>query len=351
MTEAGTPLRPRSIGIGALIAVCLYISGLLVILTPLPIVYVSATSGRKNGILTAALSFLTVLALYFAVFLFSPASAGTLSIPLPGLGLVSHFSSVAVQLFGGGYFLFFIVVALVLGEAVRRHWGLVKGGAGALAAGLALVVLLALILQFSGAANIITGIKGYLEFMVSEIARLQQTAGVSNAQTAFLTDHGQEVASFVMGVIPSLVFVFALIAVVVNLLFSRRFIRLPHLFSGHMWDVAAFRISDFLIWAVILAAAAFFAGRYVVHANFLEFIGINAVIAMAAVYFFQGLAVTAFFLRRVRFPLIKIAVYIFIILFFQTVGLLIVGLGLADVWVDFRKRSQRAHTVHTDNAE
>lgn len=339
MSEAEIPLRLRSTGLGALIAVCLYVSGLLVILTPLPIVYVSATSGRKNGILSAVLSCFLVSILYLAVFLFSPASAGTSAIPLPGLGLVSHFSSVAIQLFGSGYFLFFAVMALVLGEAVRHHWGLVKGGGSALVAGLAFAVVVGLILHFSGTVHFITGIKGYLEFVVSEIARLQQTSGVSGAQTAYLAEHGAEVASFVFNVIPSLIFVFALIAVVVNLLFSRRFIRLPHLFSGHTWDVAAFRISDFYIWAVILAAAVFFAGRYVVHTDYLEFIGINAIIAMAAVYFLQGLAVTAFFLRRVRFPLIKIAAYIFIILFFQTVGILVVGLGLADVWVDFRRRS------------
>jgi hypothetical protein len=38
-----------------------------------------------------------------------------------------------------------------------------------------------------------------------------------------------------------------------------------------------------------------------------------------------------------------------IILFFQTVGVLIVGIGLADVWVDFRRRAHRTH--HTIGTE
>ncbi len=340
MTTEGIPLKPRSIGMGALIAVCLYVSGLLVILTPLPLVYVSATAGRKNGIASAVLSFILVAALYIVTSLVSP-----IAIPLPGLGLATHFSALALQVFGGGYFLFFTVIALALGEAVRSHWGLVRGGGVALACGLGFALLLVIIIHFAGTFHLLTAVKTYLETMVAEIAKLQQTAGVSNVQTALLTEHGAEVASFVFYVIPSLVFVFALLAVVVNLLFSRRFIRMPHLFSGHSWDVAAFRISDVVIWAVIAAASAFFAGRYLVHIEWLEFAGINAIIALAALYFFQGLAVTAFFLRRIRMPLLRIAAYIVIILFFQTVGLLIVALGLADVWVDFRRRAHRAHPL------
>lgn len=343
MTKDSIPFKPSSIGMGALIAVCLYISGLLVILTPLPLVYVSATAGRKNGIFSAALAFILVSALYIAAFLVAP-----IAIPLPGLALTSHFSSWAIQIFGGGYFLFFIVIALVLGEAVRSHWGLLRGGGTALVAGLALSLLVAVAIHFSGAAHLLAGIRSYLEYMVSEIARLQQAAGVSNVQTALLSEHGPEVASFVFYIIPSLIFVFALVAVVVNLLFSRRFIRMPHLFSGHAWDVAAFRISDVVIWAVIAAACVFFAGRYVIHTEWLEFLGINAIIGLAAVYFFQGLAVTAFFLRRIKMPLLRIAAYIFIILFFQTVGILVVGFGLADVWVDFRRRAHKVHTVDTE---
>ncbi len=331
---------------GALIAVCLYISGLLVILTPLPLVYVSATAGRKNGVAAAVLSFALVVALYVVAFLSAPGdNVAALSVPLPGLGLATHFSALSVKLFGGGYFLFFLVVALVLAEAVRYHWGLVKGGSSALIAGLGLALLVALVAELATATHIIAAVRGYLEYMVAEIAKLQQTAGVANSQTILLQEHGPEVASFVFNIIPSLVFVFALVAVVVNLLFSRRFIRMPHLFSGHSWDVAAFRISDYYVWAVIGAAAVFFAGRYLVKIAPLEYAGINVLIAMGAVYFFQGLAVVSYFLRRVRFPLLKIAAYIFIILFFQSVGVVIMGLGLADVWVDFRRRSQRVQNA------
>jgi hypothetical protein len=345
MTEVQVPIRLRSLGLGALIAVCLYVSGLLVILTPLPLVYVSATYGRKNGLLSSALAFILVAALYIGFFIFTQASGTTpdFVIPLPGLGLVSHFSKWGVNLFGLGYFLFFVIVAMVLGEAVRRHWGLVKGGTSALMAGLLLTLFIGLLLEFSGAAQLVSSVRGYLEFVVSEIARLQETAGGTTAQTQFLLDHGHEVAAFVFNVIPALIFVFALVAVVVNLLFSRRFIRMPHLFSGHSWDVAAFRVSDLIIWGVIVAAAAFFAGRYLTNMMWLEYIGINTLIALGAIYFFQGLAVTAYFLRRLKIPLLRIAAYILIILFFQSIGILIIGIGLADIWVDFRRRAHRVH--------
>jgi uncharacterized membrane protein len=93
MTIGGVPLKLRSIGMGALIAVCLYISGLLVVLTPLPLMYVSATAGRRNGIAAALVSFILMLGLYTAALFSLSGQPGStlLSIPLPGLGLVSHF--------------------------------------------------------------------------------------------------------------------------------------------------------------------------------------------------------------------------------------------------------------------
>lgn len=345
MTEMSAPIRLRSLGLGAIIAVCLYVSGLLVILTPLPLVYVSATYGRKNGLLSSVLGFVLVVALYAGFYVL--AAAGDVSqqflIPLPGLGLSTHFSRYAAGVFGLSYFLFFVIIAMFLGEAVRRHWGLVKGGTMALGAGLLTAIVLGAGLELTGTVELISSVRGYLEFVVSEVARLQETAGGASVQTQLLLTHGPQVAAFVFNVIPALIFVFALVAVVVNLLFSRRFIRMPHLFSGHSWDVAAFRISDVIVWGVIASAAAFFAGRYLTQNVWLEFAGINTLIALAAVYFFQGLAVTAYFLRRLKMPLLRIAAYIVIILFFQSIGILIVGIGLADVWVDFRRRTHKVH--------
>lgn len=326
-------------------AVFLYVSGLLVILTPLPLVYVSATAGRKNAIYAGSLAFIVIMALYFIVLAMaqSPTGSDALTVPLPGLGLISHFSVTAIEIFGAGYFLFFLAIALFLGEAVRRHWGLVKGGARALIAGVVLALFVAAVMQFTGIAQIINSLKDYLEFMVTEVVRLQEAAGVSNAQTAILAERGPEIALFLFRVIPALIFVFALVAVVFNLLLSRRFIRMPHIFHGHQWDVAAFRLPDTIVWIVISGAGCFLAGQYLLDGVWIKYFGINILIALGAVYFFQGLAVLAFFIRRIRFPLFRLLIYLGIILFFQTVGFLIVGLGFADIWVNFRHRARKTH--------
>ncbi len=340
-------MRPKAIGISSLLSVFFFFSGFLVILTPLPLIYVSATAGRKNGFLAAALSFSIVFFIYFAVLGLTKTqfASQALSMPIPGIGLMSHFSLPAIELFGSSYFLFFLSIALVLGEAVRLHWGLIKGGVTALAACLLFAILAVFIFQFAGLNNITVSVKDYLQYVISEIVSIQQSAGVTNAQSIYLAERAPQIALFIFRTIPSIIFVFALVAVTFNLLLSRRFIRLPHLFSGHVWDVAAFRIPDAAIWIVIGSILIFFAGHYLFDNVFVKYSGINLVIAMAAVYFFQGLAVVVFFVRRIRVPLFRLLIYFIVILFFQTIGLLIIGLGLADVWVDFRWRTrQRVHS-------
>lgn len=329
-------------------AVFLYISGLLVILTPLPLVYVSVTAGRKNALYAGGLSFVVIITLYLVVLGLAqtPTGSEALTVPLPGLGLISHFSITAVKVFGGGYFLFFLAMALTLGESVREHWGLVKGGGRALIASIVLALFIVAMLKFFGVTQVINSLKNYLEFMVSEVVRLQEAAGVTSAQTTLLSERGPEIALFLFRIVPALVFVFALVAVVFNLLLSRRFIRIPHVFSGHQWDVAAFRLPDTTVWVVIGATVCFLAGQYLLDGVWIKYFGVNILIALGAVYFFQGLAVIAFFIRRIRFPLFRLLIYLGIILFFQTVGFLIVGLGLVDIWVNFRHRARKTH-AHT----
>jgi hypothetical protein len=64
---------------------------------------------------------------------------------------------------------------------------------------------------------------------------------------------------------------------------------------------------------------------------------INVLIVVAAVYCFQGLAVASFFFRTKLSPLMRMVGYVVFFLFFQVGMALVILLGLADFWFDFRK--------------
>lgn len=337
--------RTKGIAVGAVIAIALYASGLLVVFTPLPLLYVMVARGRRDGWAAALGATAVVSGVYAALFLWPGAIARTpAALPVPALSLATFYTPTFLWIVGIGYFTSFVAIAVALGEGAHRGWGLVRWGTIALIAALLCLTLVVIAGLIPGAAAAGGGIRGYLTQVVQEIVALNAQAG-GGADLSFLRESADEIVSLMMAIAPACLFVFALIVVVVNMLVGRRLIHRHHAFS-HIHNVARFRLPDAAVWVIVVGGAAFFADSYLLHSGTLKMVALNALIMFGALYFFQGLAVVVYFLQGIRAPLFRTLAYVLIIFFFQTIGMLIVGIGVADVWVNFRLRSWRARHTH-----
>jgi uncharacterized protein YybS (DUF2232 family) len=97
--------------------------------------------------------------------------------------------------------------------------------------------------------------------------------------------------------------------------------------SSRQW-----RLPDWLIWGVILAMIATLASPAGMSA-----FGLNLLLILGLLYFFQGLGVLGSLLDRwsVPPPLQALIYFLFIIQYYGVI--LIAILGLIDVWADFRR--------------
>jgi hypothetical protein len=90
---------------------------------------------------------------------------------------------------------------------------------------------------------------------------------------------------------------------------------------------------DFLVWGVIVSGFSMF----IPGLESLKTLAANFLLVFGACYFFQGLAIIAFYFNKNNVPrFVRGVVYLFIV-FQQIFTLLVVGLGLFDLWVDFRR--------------
>ena len=95
---------------------------------------------------------------------------------------------------------------------------------------------------------------------------------------------------------------------------------------------SCWQLPDKLIWLLIVSAALSLLGSGV-----LKNTGYSLVIIAAILYFFQGLAVFVHFLDRWNVPRF-LRFIIYVILAVQSYGLLLLTiLGIADIWLNFRK--------------
>ena len=94
----------------------------------------------------------------------------------------------------------------------------------------------------------------------------------------------------------------------------------------------AWQLPDRLVWLVIFSAII-----ALVPARPLQITGSNILILTSIIYCFQGLAVFSFFLHKWKIPLL-LRSFLYVMIVFQSFGtVILLGTGLADVWLDFRK--------------
>jgi len=94
------------------------------------------------------------------------------------------------------------------------------------------------------------------------------------------------------------------------------------------------KLPDQLVWAMIASGGLAFLGKDIYKTG-----GDNALLVLSSMYFLQGIAITAFYFRRLKVPTF-IQWITYILLSIQWYGLLIfVIVGLSDVWFDLRSRA------------
>ncbi len=92
------------------------------------------------------------------------------------------------------------------------------------------------------------------------------------------------------------------------------------------------QLPDKLIWIIIL-----FGILALISAYPLRKIGINGLILSAIVYCFQGLSIGVFFMHKWNIPTV-FRVFFYVMIIFQSFGtVLLLFLGVADIWFNFRK--------------
>ncbi len=99
-----------------------------------------------------------------------------------------------------------------------------------------------------------------------------------------------------------------------------------------------------LIW-VVIAGAVF----TLLPLNSMRIFGINLLIPISIIYCFQGLAIFSFFVHKWNVPIL-LRSFLYVMIVFQSLGtILLLGAGLADVWLDLRKLKEPANPKTTDN--
>lgn len=227
-----------------------------------------------------------------------------------------------------------VLVAIVLGEHVRRHLSPTK----TIAVGVLTVSLATLLLLATSRPGVLTG-TDEKEFR----AMLRYSGGTNAAQPLdqIKESFGEKEAGllirYMMLSTPALIVVGQLVYIIVGFWAFRALIR--RLFGPTVArilpteDFKIWHAPDHLIFALI-ASGFVMLGTH----GLLAQIALNVLIVVGVVYFIQGLAVGSFFLDRLKVArTFQWLALLIVFLLIKVLFIVLTGLGVVDVFVDFRK--------------
>lgn len=176
-------------------------------------------------------------------------------------------------------------------------------------------------------------LRASLTQQLASAMNVQEKMGLPQESLASLKEQAPQIVEMMLRLLPALLLLSFAFIVLINLLYlGRRFPeRRAEWFS--LPNLREWKGPEPLVWGLIACGAILFLPG----AGLLNAVALNFLVVIGACYFAQGLAVIAFFFHKNNVPRFLRGLTYVLIIFQQIFTLLVAGLGLFDLWGDFRR--------------
>jgi uncharacterized protein YybS (DUF2232 family) len=199
--------------------------------------------------------------------------------------------------------------------------------------GIVLVSFIGLVLYSNLAGmNIYALVSSYVAANLEMTLSLYESMGVSEENIYALRESLDKIRYVFIRILPAMAIASSLFVTWSNLLIARPILKLKGLAIPDFGALNLWKAPDWIIWLLIGCGALI-----LMPASSIKIVGLNGLLVLLTIYFFQGIAVVSFFFQKKRFPRALRLVFYFLIAVQQIFLLFIIGLGLFDMWINFRK--------------
>jgi uncharacterized protein YybS (DUF2232 family) len=272
------------------------------LLLPLPIVFYRLKLGRKTG------TVIPVMAVVIMTIIFGGLSFDAL------------------------FFYELVLLGFILSECIGGRVSVEK--TVLYSAGSVLVTGVAALFIYSNlmGTGFVKLVSDYITSSLEMTLTLYQSMGIPDETIQAMSGPMETFRYYLLRILPALVTSLALFVAWMNMLMARSLLRRKKALPLDFGTLNQWKAPEFLVWGVIICGLMLLAPL-----GYLKILGFNGLLILMTIYFFQGIAVVSFFLKKKESPrLLKIIIYAFIALQHMMV-LLVIGLGFFDMWLNFRK--------------
>lgn len=268
---------------------------------PLPVLYCRVKLGRRKGLIVPVAT-LAILTPFFGWMLFD-------------LLLLSE-----------------LILGFMLGELIDAKVSIEKTVAVACCTVLAFMGAVLLIWAFVAGTSVYDLASGYVTILLEKQVDFWKKLGMPSEFLRMFVDSLDIIRDRVISILPGCLAAAFLFLSWISLLMARAYFRRSGMIFPDYGPLTHWKAPEILVWGVIVCGV-----MWLLPVSGLKIIGRNGTILFLTVFFFEGIAVVAFFFEKKQFPGIVRVFFYSLIMLQQLILLLVVGLGLFDVWLNFRK--------------
>ncbi len=272
------------------------------LLLPLPTLFYRVKCGRQTGVIISGCAALMFLALS---------------------------DGLTPDLF---FFIDLLVIGLVLGELFERRVPIERTVAATAGVALGAGVLALVVAGNLAGRGIVSLVNGYVAGNLEMTLELYRSMGMTAENVALITESMDRIQHVLIRLLPAMAATAALVVVWANLIMGRTVLSRYGLKAPDFGSLNRWKAPEALVWVAIGGALLLLLPQTSV-----KLIGANVVLILVTIYFFQGIAIVAYYFDRKRMPRpMRIFLYSLIVIQ-QIFLLLVVALGFFDLWFNFRR--------------
>ena len=275
---------------------------------PLPILFYRAKLGRRHGMIVPLVA-------------------------IAVMGLVFGGLTMDILFFSGLMFLGFAISEMFEKE-LSVEMTVVAACCIVLGAGLAGILLYSMVAD----TGIYALVSAYVATNLALSLDLYKGIGIPQETIDTISGSLDQIQFVLVRILPSLAAASTLFVAWTNLIAARPIMERRGLSFPDFGHLNQWRAPEPLIWGVIGCGLILF-----LPATDIRLIGVNGLLVLLTIYFFQGIAIVSFFFEKKKLPrAIRVVLYMMIALQ-QLFLLVIICIGLFDMWINFRKIDTNKH--------
>jgi uncharacterized protein YybS (DUF2232 family) len=271
------------------------------IFIPLPVLFYRTKLGRQNGMI----------------------------VPLVAIAVIGMFFGLTMDIF---FLCGLMLLGFALSEMFEKDLSVEMTIVAACGIVLGFGLFGILITSIASSMGMVALVSAYVATNLELSLRLYQGVGIPQETIDTIAASLDQIQYVLVRLLPSLAAASTLFVAWTNLIAARPILERRGLVFPDFGRLNHWRAPEPLVWGVIGCGLIMF-----LPTTGTRLLGINGMLILLTIYFFQGIAIVSFFFEKKNLPRsIRVVLYI-MIAFQQLFLLLIICIGLFDMWINFRK--------------